>query len=1211
MPSLAYCFLPRHRPPLLPEIFMVASWIRRRAATRSKLARRRAAPPRLGVEMLEQRRVLATVSAAFTADNHYGLYVGNEDGSQLTLVGRNESGPAGSQGAYNWSYPEFFEFDAPAGSHLFLVAWDSGLWQMAAGQFTVDGGQTIGTNAQAWEVMTSSHANPGDTGPLPDLGTLAAEIQAGSFQAPQAVAPPGTSPWGRIPGLSDSAQFIWPDTFAHTSASDSTYVIFRTTEPIDGPQDPPASAGATLTADNHYGLFVGSGDGERLAFIGRNEVGLAGNPGKYNWSLPETWNFTPQVDDHIYVVAWDVGGPQSWIGQFTLPDGSTLVSNSQDWEYVIGAGPNPGTLGAVPPAQELRTRIAAAGWQAIGAQAANDADPWGAIPGISPTANFVWHDKFADGSASDAGYAIYRTKNPMVSVDLDVDSDNSGEVDRSDAEDRIEAATNRPGVIVAVGGARAKMVVEVSGGQTARLELAEDATEKVVLWHEATGGQRVFQEGASGIDLTAPVGTSSTTWTFWIEAIARSASIADITFTLVPIDATGGSTAQETVKATAVGVDLVAHRTGGRFGEVVSESLEDSGDPNAYMILTNRDFEQGLPLAGRDFDDAFAFVPPLVGLDGEFDDDLARITLKQLPSGLAVGSVSLVVSHPQAVRLFKNDGTALLPTEWSSVLSSPDYLSGLSSGDVEIWLEGLSTVPDFQFAVHYEAPSGRTATDDVHMLIAEWTFQGSDGSEVPFVSPIWLDALLAATDAPKTPLNDTTGAFYKIQIDGLAPHLVTELTVASDSTSDSYTESYAGGDFDTSFTNKAVTRRFGVLYSAADVLYAPEDPVVSEQQRELIRETLDLNVVHNDGLEGTVETPFDRHVAKLRAAPLFTVTVDDDVVAVGGRIRGTITWQRRFPDDRPFHVHTDDGQQSPALDLMLAPGAATFDFAANAEGTVAISAGWPSGLPGGFLDFHRGILVRVTTDGTLPKWEQEAWDSLKVGGFVPGDPINRNRQINSRYAEMYNSGIGHDGPNPYGWFGVAAFVSTGVGVGMSMAMLLDAAPDNLGVDSRKVIRGLADGNLTIFLDVYKQALAYQSPKGVGELADMLERGELRDPRQLNAWTIIKDGVDHEDQERADAGVRLLVQVEQDTTLQEVLNKDLPLWQSVTDNWGTWLEQVASPLGRWELFLMTSPIPGEYSTFQEFRYEDPLIPDNASFGNVDARLAWFDAKLFPA
>ena len=196
-------------------------------------------------------------------------------------------------------------------------------------------------------------------------------------------------------------------------------------------------------------------------------------------------------------------------------------------------------------------------------------------------------------------------------------------------------------------------------------------------------------------------------------------------------------------------------------------------------------------------------------------------------------------------------------------------------------------------------------------------------------------------------------------------------------------------------------------------------------------------------------------------------------------------------------------------------------------------------------------------------------------------------------------------------FGVAAFVSTGVGVGMATTMSWDAAPDSVGVDSRKVVEGLADGNLTIFIDVYKQALAYRDG-GLKELERMLEQKELSDERQLEAWTKIHAGMGDpvNGQQRVDEGVRLLVEVEQDTTLQRVLNKDLALWQTVTDNWGTWLQaNVTSP--HWKSFLMTAPIPGDYSTFQQFRYEDPGVPDKVSFADVNARLAWFDKKLFPA
>ena len=103
---------------------------------------------------------------------------------------------------------------------------------------------------------------------------------------------------------------------------------------------------AVLTADNHYGLYHGSGDGSVLTFVGRNEFGFAGSPGAFNWSLPETFPFNA-TGDYLYVVAWDDGGPQMWTGDFTFP-ASNVVSNTTDWEWVAGSGANPMTGGAVP-----------------------------------------------------------------------------------------------------------------------------------------------------------------------------------------------------------------------------------------------------------------------------------------------------------------------------------------------------------------------------------------------------------------------------------------------------------------------------------------------------------------------------------------------------------------------------------------------------------------------------------------------------------------------------------------------------------------------------------------------------------------------------------------------------------------------------------------------------------------------------------------------
>jgi len=114
-----------------------------------------------------------------------------------------------------------------------------------------------------------------------------------------------------------------------------------------------------------------------------------------------------------------------------------------------------------------------------------------------------------------------------------------------------------------------------------------------VLWQAATGGTQVFPEGDSGINLTAQAGTSSTNWTFWIEAIAPSTSLADIVFTLTPAEATGDSSGAphvDTVRLTAV--DRVVVTITGDRNELVygvpSDVTPDAEEPQetAEIIIT-------------------------------------------------------------------------------------------------------------------------------------------------------------------------------------------------------------------------------------------------------------------------------------------------------------------------------------------------------------------------------------------------------------------------------------------------------------------------------------------------------------------------------------------------------------------------------------------------------------------------------------------------
>jgi hypothetical protein len=152
------------------------------------------------------------------------------------------------------------------------------------------------------------------------------------------------------------------------------------------------------------------------------------------------------------------------------------------------------------------------------------------------------------------------TMTPVL-VDLDVDSDNTGTLDRTPHEDDIEEATDehsvivRPGLIVPVGPERTKMIAEVPAGMTATLEFDAAAAKKV----------KVFTlSGAVALD-TATLKTTvvgGEPQTFWIEAFAPSASMADIAFTLTLVVGTGSCSAgspRRQAESSSSSYELVVH----------------------------------------------------------------------------------------------------------------------------------------------------------------------------------------------------------------------------------------------------------------------------------------------------------------------------------------------------------------------------------------------------------------------------------------------------------------------------------------------------------------------------------------------------------------------------------------------------------------------------------------------------------------------------
>ncbi len=136
----------------------------------------------------------------------------------------------------------------------------------------------------------------------------------------------------------------------------------------------------------------------------------------------------------------------------------------------------------------------------------------------------------------------------VPTVDLDIDSDNTGAISRSAAEEGLEEQSGRPGVLVPVGGERVPMVVEVPSGQAATLEIIKGA-DRVAVWTAAANGQRILSHQAP-----SNVFTASTT--LWIEAIAPSVELADVAFKLSVSGGPGLQASSDTVHATTVAVDL-------------------------------------------------------------------------------------------------------------------------------------------------------------------------------------------------------------------------------------------------------------------------------------------------------------------------------------------------------------------------------------------------------------------------------------------------------------------------------------------------------------------------------------------------------------------------------------------------------------------------------------------------------------------------------
>ncbi len=159
-----------------------------------------------------------------------------------------------------------------------------------------------------------------------------------------------------------------------------------------------ATVTAKVVADDYYSVYVGSADGTSLTRVG-------GSDGSLWFGQGASFTFGVAAGQYLYVAAWDsasYGPPHMWIGEFNI--GSTLlVSNTTDWVSKYDNSIKDPTL------QQVQTLIQSAmSWGSIGV---SGPDPDGVYGDLSPGngALRIWHDSFGGDSASEGGYALFRS----------------------------------------------------------------------------------------------------------------------------------------------------------------------------------------------------------------------------------------------------------------------------------------------------------------------------------------------------------------------------------------------------------------------------------------------------------------------------------------------------------------------------------------------------------------------------------------------------------------------------------------------------------------------------------------------------------------------------------------------------------------------------------------------------------------------------------
>lgn len=161
-----------------------------------------------------------------------------------------------------------------------------------------------------------------------------------------------------------------------------------------------------ITADNHYALY--SSTSGVFSYHGGNELGSGGNPGNYNWSLPES--YVIQGGDRLFIAAWsDDSVAQGVLAQIFNQSEQSLHSGNPAWR-VYRTDVNRGDGDPHPGLEEMAAHVLTADtqnlWELPFVGDENGIGPWGSIPDIAANARWMWGnvdgdpDPLRDGSGA-------------------------------------------------------------------------------------------------------------------------------------------------------------------------------------------------------------------------------------------------------------------------------------------------------------------------------------------------------------------------------------------------------------------------------------------------------------------------------------------------------------------------------------------------------------------------------------------------------------------------------------------------------------------------------------------------------------------------------------------------------------------------------------------------------------------------------------------